>query len=88
MRQKYFLFISRSVLQVTLINTSHQTWTRWHTCNYLGPMLDPQKKLSILATNHRGEESGKNTYIEISHTSEAFTIESAIKKKNVDGLEK
>lgn len=51
-------------------------------------MLDPQKKLSVLATNHRGEESGKNTYIEISHTSEAFTIESAIKKKNVDGLEK
>lgn len=46
-------------------------------------MLDPQKKLSILASNYRGEESGKTTYTEISHTSEAFTIESAIggKKK-------
>lgn len=51
-------------------------------------MLDPQKNLSILASNYRGEESGKNTYTEISHTSESFAIESAIKKKNVDGLEK
>lgn len=51
-------------------------------------MLDPQKKLSILASHCRGEESGKNTYTEISHTSEAFAIESAIEKKNVDGLEK
>lgn len=51
-------------------------------------MLDPQEKLSILASNYRGEESGKNTYTEINHTSEAFAIESAIGKKNVDGLEK
>lgn len=45
-------------------------------------MLDPQKKLSILASNYRGEESGKTTYTEISHKSEAFTIKSASGEKS------
>lgn len=51
-------------------------------------MLDPQKKIFILASNYRGEESGKNTYTEIIHASKAFAFESAIEKKNTDGLEK
>lgn len=51
-------------------------------------MLDPQKNLSILASNYRGEESGKTTYREISHTSETFTIESAVGEKKVDKLQK
>lgn len=53
-------------------------------------MLEPQKKLSLLASNYRGEESGKTTYTGISHTGEAFTIESPIggEKKKVDGPQK